>query len=124
MKSIKRYYHIQASPADVYNALTNQVMIEIWTGEKTEFVAEPDTEFSIWDGSITGKNLKFEKDHLIQQIWYFDEEESIVAIKLHPDNASTSVELRHDNIPDEAYENISVGWDEDYFDALKELFND
>jgi len=99
-------------------------MIEIWTGEKTEFVAEPDTEFSIWDGSITGKNLKFEKDHLIQQIWYFDEEESIVTIKLHPDNASTSVELRHDNIPDEAYENISVGWDEDYFDALKELFND
>lgn len=124
MKSIKRYYKLQASPADVYNAMTNQVMIEIWTGDRAEFKAEENTEFALWDGSITGRNLKLEKDSLIQQIWYFDEIESIVTIKLHPDGDSTSAELRHENIPDEAYENISDGWDEDYFDALKELFND
>lgn len=124
MKSLKKYYKLNASPADIYNAMTNQVMLEIWTGEQANYKAEEGTEFSLWDGSITGKNVKLEKDKLIQQIWYFDEIESLVTMKFHKDGKSTSVELRHENIPDEAYENISDGWDEDYFDALIELFND
>lgn len=124
MASIKKYYKLSASPADIYNALTNKVMIEIWTGEKAEFETEPNSEFTMWDGSIIGKNIKFEQDKLIQQIWYFDEQESTVTIKLHPDKNYTSVELRHDNIPDDAFQNISDGWDEDYFGALEELFNE
>lgn len=124
MKSIKKYYKLYASPADVYNALTNAVMIEIWTGEKAEFKAEPNTDFSMWDGAINGKNIKFEMDKLIKQVWYFDDNESQVTIKLHQDKKFTSVELRHDNIPDEAYQNIADGWDNDFFGALEELFND
>lgn len=124
MKSYKKYYTLNASAADIYNAMTNPIMLEIWTGEPAVFVTEPDTEFSLWDGSITGKNIRFEKDKLIEQVWYFDEEESNVVIKLHEDNESTSVELRHINIPEDAFENITAGWDEDYFDSLKELFND
>lgn len=124
MKSIKKYFKLSASPADIYNAITNPVMIEIWTGEKVEFTAEADTEFSMWDGSITGRNIKFEADKMIQQVWYFDKEESMVTIKLHPDKTYTSVELRHENIPDDAYQNIADGWVEDYFGALEELFNE
>jgi hypothetical protein len=47
-----------------------------------------------------------------------------VIYNLHPDNKGTSVELVHNNIPDEAFENISEGWDLDYFSSLAELFND
>jgi hypothetical protein len=43
-------------------------------------------------------------------------------MKLHSHKKGTSLELLHTNIPDEAYENISDGWDEDYFGALNELF--
>lgn len=124
MKSFKKYYKLFASPADVYNALTNPIMIEIWTGEKANFKAEPNTDFSMWDGAIVGKNVKFEMDRLIQQIWYFDNVESKVTIKLHVDKKFTSVELTHENIPDDAYDNIAAGWDEDYFGALEELFNE
>ncbi|MBN1927848.1 MAG: SRPBCC domain-containing protein [Prolixibacteraceae bacterium] len=124
MKEIKRYYTLQASPADVYNALTNQVMIEIWTGEKAEFRPEPGFEFSLWDGEIVGKNIEFEQGRLIRQVWYFDDIESPVTIKLYPDKKSTSVELHQQNIPDEAFENISDGWDIDYFGSLEELFNE
>lgn len=124
MKEIKRYYKLNAEPADVYNALTNQRMVEIWTGEAAVMQAESNTEFSLWDGSITGINLEFEENKKMVQQWFFGEQEkdSIVTIKLHPDKKGTSVELHHTNIPDEAYENISEGWDEDYFGALKELF--
>lgn len=124
MQKFKKYYKLYASPADVYNALTNKLMIEIWTGEKAVYTPEPDTEFSMWDGAIVGKNIKFEMDKLIKQVWYFDDSESEVTIKLHPDKKNTSVELIHENIPDEAYENIVQGWDEDFFGALEALFND
>ncbi len=124
MKTIKRYYILKADPKDVYNALTNQRMLEIWTGEEAQMEPVPNTEFSLWEGSISGLNLEFEENKKIVQEWFFEgqEERSIVTFTLHPHKKGTSVELQHINIPDEAYENISSGWDEDYFGSLKELF--
>jgi activator of HSP90 ATPase len=124
MKDLKRYYSIPAEPKDIYNALTNKKMLEIWTGENAVMEPEANTEFSLWGGSISGINLKFEENRKMVQQWFFGEqkEPSIVTIVLHPDKKGTSVELRHTNIPDEAFENISDGWDEDYFGALRELF--
>ncbi|WP_319480675.1 SRPBCC domain-containing protein [uncultured Draconibacterium sp.] len=124
MKDLKRYYTLNADPKDVYNALTNENMLEIWTGETAVMVLEPNTEFSLWGGSISGVNVEFEQDKKIVQKWFFGEEveNSLVTIKLHPHKKGTSVELRHTNIPDDAFDNISEGWDEDYFGALNELF--
>ncbi len=124
MKNLKRYYKLSASSEDVYNALTNKAMLEIWTGEDAEMELEPGGAFSLWEGSITGVNLELEANRKIVQQWFFGEQEepSIVTILLHPDKKGTSVELRHTNIPDEAFENISTGWDEDYFASLRELF--
>jgi activator of HSP90 ATPase len=124
MKNLKRYYVLKAAPGDVYNALTNKNMLEIWTGEEAEMKPTPNTEFSLWGGSISGLNLEFEENVKIVQQWYFEEQEepSVVTILLHPHKQGTNLELRHTNIPDEAFENISDGWDEDYFGALNELF--
>lgn len=123
MKNIKRYYILNAAPKDVYNALTNKTMLEIWTGEEAEMSPVEGSVFSLWGGSISGVNLEFEENGKIVQKWFFeDEENSIVTMKLHPHKKGTSLELSHTNIPDEAYENISDGWDEDYFGALNELF--
>jgi len=124
MENIKRYYVLSADPGDVFNALTNKKILEIWTGESAEMEPVAGTEFSLWDGSITGKNLEFIENKKIVQQWYFGEEEgeSVVTLKLHPHRKGTSVELIHTNIPDEAFKNISEGWDEDFFGALKELF--
>ncbi len=128
MKTFKKYFKITADPADVYNALTNKVMIEIWTGEDAVMEDTPNTEFSLWDESIVGMNLEFEKNHKIVQEWYFGEDDedkrSIVTIKLHPDKGGTSMEVVQTNIPDEAYQNIAEGWEEDYFNGLNELFEE
>jgi activator of HSP90 ATPase len=124
MKDIKRYYTLQAEPKDVFNALTNKRMLEIWTGESAEMGLEPGSEFSLWGGSISGINIEIEENKKIVQQWSFgeDDEKSIVTMKIHPHKKGTSVELNHTNIPDEAFENISDGWDDDYFGALSELF--
>jgi activator of HSP90 ATPase len=126
MKDFKKYYHIPATPEEVYMALTNPFTIELWTGEPAVMSTEPGSEFSMWEGSIVGKNLEFEENKKIVQQWYFDgqPEESIVTIKLHPDKGATSVELRHTNIPDAEYTGFAEGWDDSYFGALIEFFED
>jgi activator of HSP90 ATPase len=123
MKTLHKYFSLDASVADVYNALTNKTMLEIWTGEPVEFEMVPDSEFSLWDGAIMGRNLAFEINRSIKQIWYFDEIESEVELLLHSGKKSTSVELKQNNIPDEAFDNIVEGWSHDFFGALAELFN-
>jgi activator of HSP90 ATPase len=124
MKDFKKYYRISATPEEIYIALTNPFTIELWTGEPAEMSTEPGSEFSMWEGSIAGKNLEFEEGKKIVQQWYFDgqPEASIVTIKLHPDKNATSVELKHTNIPDIEYTDIAEGWDDSYFDPLEEFF--
>lgn len=126
MKSFKKYYTIAAPPEDVYLALTNPLTIHLWSGEEAEMSTEPGSEFSLWEGSIVGKNISFEENKMIVQQWYFGDqaEESIVTIKLHAAGSGTSVELRHANIPDADYDDIVDGWNTIYFGALQEFYDE
>lgn len=125
MKNFKKYYVLNASPDEVYAALTNPLSIKLWTNDEAIMSTEPGSEFLLFGGSITGKNLEFEENKKIVQQWYFDDESenSIVTIKLHPHKKGTSVEVIHTNIPDNAYENIVEGWDEVYFGNLEYFFD-
>ena len=115
MKDFKKYYIINASSEEVYLALTNPFTIELWTGEKAEMSTEPNSEFSLLDGSLVGRNLEFIENKN-------PDNPSIVTIKLHKDEEGTSVELRHTNIPDEAYQDIVDGWNYVYFKGLRDFF--
>jgi uncharacterized protein YndB with AHSA1/START domain len=125
VKDFKKYYIIPAPPEDVYLALTNPATIHLWSGEPAEMSTETGTEFSLWEGSITGKNLEFVEGKKIVQQWYFgdQEEDSIVTIILHPHQHGTSLELRHANIPDEAYDDIIEGWNDTYMQSLIDFYD-
>ncbi|HMG10226.1 MAG TPA: SRPBCC domain-containing protein [Mucilaginibacter sp.] len=124
MKDFKKYYSIPATPDEIYMALTNPITMELWTGEVAEMSTEPGSEFSMWEGSIAGKNLEFDPGKKIVQQWYFDgqSDNSIVTIKLHADKNGTSAELRHTNIPDADFDDMVDGWNTSYFGALIEFF--
>lgn len=127
MKDFKKYFIIPAPPEEVYAALTNPVSIRLWTGDHAEMSTEPESEFSLWGGSIVGKNLEFEKDFKIVQQWYFGEENaepSIVTMKLHPHKHGTSLEVKHVNIPDDAFADIADGWENTYMAELEEFFDE
>jgi len=126
MKDFKKYYLIPAPPEDVYLALTTPTTIHLWSGEEAQMSTEPGSEFSLWEGSIVGKNLEFTENKMILQEWYFGDqsEKSIVTIKLHPHKDGTSVELRHSNIPDADYDDIVDGWNEVYFGALIDFYEE
>lgn len=126
MKDYKNYFLISAAPEDVFTALTNPATIQLWSGEPAEMSTEPGSEFSLWEGSITGKNISFEPGKKIVQEWYFGEqdEKSIVTMIFHPHKQGTSAELRHTNIPDEDYDDIVAGWNDVYFSSLIDFYED
>lgn len=123
---IKFYQYIEAEPEEIFLALTNPFTIELWSDSPAKMDANEGTEFELWEGDICGKNLNVVPNKELVQEWYFDElpEPSIVTIKLHPKGTGTSIELKHTNIPEDAYENIKEGWEEYYIGAIKRFFEE
>lgn len=124
MRDFKKYFIIPATPSEIYLALTNPLTIQLWTGSPAVMSTDPGSSFSLWDESITGTNILFEKNKKIVQSWDFGEqaEPSVVTIKLHEHPEGTSVELRHTNIPNEAFDEITSGWQDTYFASLEEFY--
>jgi len=124
MKEFKKYFLINATPEEVYLALTTPTAIQLWSGDPAVMSTEIGSEFSLWEGNIVGKNLDFEENKKIVQEWYFGDqpESSIVTIKLHPHKQGTSAELLHINIPDDGYDDIVEGWTYEYFAAVQDFF--
>lgn len=125
MKTFKKSFKINAEPSDVYSALTNPFTIELWSGYPAKMSTKPGSEFSLWEGDITGKNLEFVENKKVVQEWFFGDrpERSVVTIIINPDRENSIITVEHSNIPDEDYAEIAEGWKEYYFDAISHFFN-
>ena len=121
MKDLKKTIHVKVPREEVYNAITNPLTIELWSGYIAKMENTPGSEFSMFDGEITGRIKSLDHTALVEQIWDFGEQEkeSLVRIELFEESGRTRIELSHSNIPDEAFENIEIGWKEYYLAALK-----
>jgi activator of HSP90 ATPase len=125
MKTFKKSFRINTEPSDIYSAMTNPYTIELWSGYPAIMSTEPGSEFSLWEGDITGKNLEFIQDKKIVQEWYFGDQQlkSIVTITITPDRENSVVTVEHTNIPDNEFDDIAEGWREYYIGAIISFFN-
>ena len=125
MKTFKKTFKINAEPSDIYSALTNPFTIELWSGYPAVMSDEPGSEFSLWVGDITGKNLEFVQDKKVVQEWFFGDqtEKSVVTIDIKPDGENSLVTVEHTNIPDDDFAEIAEGWREYYIGAIINFFN-
>jgi activator of HSP90 ATPase len=124
MKTIRQHYFINATPEEVFSALTNPFTIELWSGYPAKMDAKEGTEFSIFEGDISGRNIKVTENNQLVQEWYFGDnpEESIVIIDIKPHQLGTKVLLEHTNIPDEEADEFVNGWNKYYWGAIQEFF--
>ncbi len=116
-----------AEPEEVFNALTNPIAIELWSGYPAVMELKQDSEFSLWEGDIEGRIIDFELNTMISQEWFFGESEypSVVTIRLFPKKSNkTYVVLTHTNIPKGDFDNITEGWTEYYLGAIKKFFEE
>jgi activator of HSP90 ATPase len=125
MMTFKKTFRINAEPSDIYSAITNPYTIGLWTGHPAIMSEVPGSDFSLWDGDITGTNIEFIKDRKVVQEWYFGDqpEKSIVTITIYPDKGDSAVTVEHTNIPDEDFADIAEGWREYYIGAIINFFN-
>ncbi|XP_009604993.1 uncharacterized protein LOC107784939 [Nicotiana tabacum] len=91
-------------------------------------------EFTIFDGSVTGKNVDLQEGKLIVQNWRFgswpDGIESTVRIVFdEPEPGVTVVKLTHSNVPEEdrygnatVVENTERGWRDLIFNKIRAVF--
>ncbi len=121
MKDLRKTIHIKVPREKVYNAITNPLTIELWSGYEARMEDKPGSEFSLFDGDISGRIQTLYPPSLLEQVWDFEgqEEDSVVRLELFDESGKTRVELIHTNIPDDAFENIETGWKEYYLGALK-----
>jgi activator of HSP90 ATPase len=124
MQTIKQRHYINATTEEIFTAITNPVTIELWSGYPAHMEAKENTEFSIFDGDIYGRNISIIPNKQLIQEWYFGDNpvESIVTITLNSRNKGTCVTLEHINVPDEVMKEFEEGWRKYYWGAIKEFF--
>jgi uncharacterized protein YndB with AHSA1/START domain len=121
VKNLRKTIHIKVPREEVFNAISNPLTIELWTGYEALMETSPGSEFSMFDGDITGHIQEVDPPSLMVQVWDFgdQEEESVVRFELFDEAGKTRLELSHTNIPDEAFHNIVTGWKDYFLGALK-----
>jgi uncharacterized protein YndB with AHSA1/START domain len=117
---------INASPAEVWRALTDPEVIELWSDADAEFEPVVGAEYALWDGSICGEIVEVVPRQKLVQTWQpdnWERDDSIVTFTLTPVGKKTRVDLLHENVEDSDYEGTSEGWDVYYLGAIKRLFS-
>jgi activator of HSP90 ATPase len=119
---------IPATPHDVYQAWMTSGGHSAMTGADAVIDPAIGGAYEAWDGYITGRTLALEPDRRIVQTWRTSEFEdsdpdSQIEVLLEPVEQATRLTIRHTNVPDgqTAYE--LGGWQDSYFDPMKEYFN-
>jgi len=123
MKPIRKKYTINASIEEVWKSLVNSSYIEKWGGGPAKMNDKVGTKFKLWGGDIYGKNIEIVPDKKLVQEWYSGAwaQPSILTITLTKAKNKTRVVLKQTNVPKEEYDDIEKGWDEYYFEPIKEL---
>lgn len=122
MKTYHHTYTVQSDIEHVWRALIDPHEIEGWGAGPAEMDEREGTNFKLWGGDIHGTNIEVIPEEKLVQDWFGGEwpQPSKVTITLNQEGHDCHVELLHENIPDEDFEDIKQGWDEYYFGPLKD----
>jgi activator of HSP90 ATPase len=125
--SITQKIVVPASPEEVYDAFMDAKKHSAFTGAKARGEAKVGSEFSAWDGYITGKNLELEKGKRIVQEWITTEwpegyPPSKFELAFRKVKGGTEITMVHSNIPADQADEYKQGWTDNYWDLLKDYF--
>ncbi len=120
---------IPASPQQIYDAwLSSDGHDKITGGQPAQIWAQEGVGFTVWNGYITGRNLKLEPGRRIVQSWRTAkftkaDPDSQIEVLLEPAPGGTKVTVHHTNVPDGHTSYRDGGWQNSYFEPMKMHFN-
>ncbi|XP_062003825.1 uncharacterized protein LOC133721272 [Rosa rugosa] len=133
-KTISMTEKFSCRASNLYEILMDDNRWKGFTQSNAKISKEVGGEFSIFDGSVTGKNLELQNGKLIVQNWRFgswpDGIESKVTLTFdEPEPGLTVVKLTHVDVPEEdrygnatVVENTERGWRDLIFQRIRAVF--
>ena len=124
-KNIQQSITFKANPHEIYEVLMDVNKHSKLTGSKVKIERNVGSEFSIYDGDIQGVNLELVPDQKITQSWRYRDwptghyAKNVFLIKEIPNG--TRLIFTQTGIPEEFYEDIKQGWQDYYWEPMKEL---
>lgn len=119
---------LPATPAELYEAWLDGKQHAEFTGARATVEPRIGGAFTAWDGYIRGHIVDLFPNSRIIQEWITTEfpaeaEPSRVEITFQANNdGTTTLVMRHSNIPDGQGTSYEQGWHDHYFEPLKQYF--
>ena len=119
---------IPATPQQIYEAWLDSRGHTKMTGSAARAKPVQGATFSAWGGYIKGKNLTLEPGRSIVQSWRttkFAKQDPDLQIEvlLEPIPEGTRITLHHTNVPNGHTGYQDGGWQQHYFDPMKQYFS-
>ena len=121
---------LPAAPERVYRAWLDGAEHSAMTGGEATVDARVGGAYTAWDGYITGTTLELEPGKRIVQAWRTSQfpkraEDSRLEVLLAPaPGGRTKLTLVHSGIPKGQGKRYKSGWPENYFEPMKEYFEE
>jgi activator of HSP90 ATPase len=118
---------LPATPLEVYEAWMSSAGHTAMTGSEATVDPRPGGAFQAGDGYIWGRTVSLDPGRRIVQTWRTSEFEesypdSEIEVVLEPVEGGTKLTLHHRNVPDGQTGYEEGGWQENYFDPMREYF--
>lgn len=121
---VKKIIFKNTSPKVLFELYMDEIKHSKVTGSPAKIQFKEGSNFSTYDGYISGKNIHLVKDKLIVQTWRGtdwekEEPDSIFIIKLQNKNKDVVLHAVHANVPKKQFESIKKGWHKKYWELWK-----
>ncbi|MDE3058775.1 MAG: SRPBCC domain-containing protein [Bacteroidota bacterium] len=126
--SISMSAFFDATPEQVFRALTDSKQIEVWSGQSGKVELKKNGKVKMFNEWAKGSVLKFSDGKTLEYTWHtadWDDhiEASVVKFSFSSTAKGAKVSLRHVHLPSaKEAQSHKEGWKEFVFDPLKEFF--
>ncbi len=125
-KKIKQIVKFNADPATIYKTLMDSKLHSEFTGDTAKISKKVGGKFTAYGDYIQGKNLELVEGKKIVQDWRASDwptgHFSKVTYLLAKDGNGTKLTFTQENVPEDQFDSISQGWQDYYWDPMKEMF--
>ena len=120
---------LPVNPEKAYQDWLDSTAHSAFTGSPAEIDPVLGGKFFAWEGYIWGKTMDLTPGKRIRQTWRTtqfpdDSPDSILEVLFEPDDERTRLTLIHTAIPDNQSDEYEKGWEEFYFEPMKQYYKD
>ena len=119
---------LNALALEVYNSWLDSDQHSAFTGGEASIKNEVGSNFSAWDGYISGQIKELEEGKRILHSWRTiefskDDEDSILEVLFEDTtNGNCKITINHSNLAKGGGEKYNIGWEENYFQPMRTYF--